>query len=255
MDQQNEQSLTELARDLGSSAVIGKMYEKFSNKKRFPVQYPPTQRTYEIIVEVFGVIPLEFIDDVINAANESIYRAINRVETLLEYSIDKNFDIFELYALRNIFNIPSGLEEYIKLPYNTASGCIVSKKEQEKLFEELKQNSKKLVQKRLIGKKIKANLEALERQLAELEPIEASLKIIFKPSESNTSKGIVPLLPEQIEAKAQVLEPQAQKLALESQELYEEITDPLFLQTLNKPTNLDSFLNYHINLLEDKYGP
>ena len=39
------------------------------------------------------------------------------MESLLESTIDNNFDKFELYCLRNIFNIPKDLIPYIQLSH------------------------------------------------------------------------------------------------------------------------------------------
>ncbi|KAJ1948594.1 hypothetical protein EC988_005110, partial [Linderina pennispora] len=107
---------------------------------RFKCVYPPSEKTQSLIVEHFGFLPVSFIDEIINAANETIYRAtdalckfveteqgsgeatsqaINKAETMLEHAVDKNFDKFELYALRNLFNIPAGLEHHVVLPHHT----------------------------------------------------------------------------------------------------------------------------------------
>lgn len=94
----------------------------------------------QTLTEHFEHVPLAFIDDVINAANSMLYQAVSafetflkdhthcpeseaeqgvhQIETLLEHAIDRNFDAFELYALRNVFHIPSELEDYILLDHH-----------------------------------------------------------------------------------------------------------------------------------------
>ena len=42
---------------------------------------------------------------------------MGKLESLLESTIDNNFDKFELYCLRNIFNIPKDLIPYIQLSH------------------------------------------------------------------------------------------------------------------------------------------
>lgn len=87
-------------------------------------------RVSAILTEHFGYPPLTVIDDVINAVNHILYKCTQamelylkeqrhkdeeisigtgKLETLLENQVDKNFDKFELYALRNIFTVPLDL--------------------------------------------------------------------------------------------------------------------------------------------------
>ncbi|CAH6722073.1 kinetochore-associated protein Mtw1p [[Candida] jaroonii] len=98
-----------------------------------------------ILTEHLGYPPITVVDDVINAVNHILYKCTQametylkerqqdkstgrdeiwekledreikegtvKLETLLENQVDKNFDKFELYALRNIFTIPNELVE------------------------------------------------------------------------------------------------------------------------------------------------
>ena len=41
-----------------------------------------------------------------------------QAETLLENAIDRNFDAFELYVLRNVFNIPEEMDGYLRLAHH-----------------------------------------------------------------------------------------------------------------------------------------
>jgi kinetochore protein Mis12/MTW1 len=104
-----------------------------------------TYRVNSLLTEHFGFPPLSLIDDVINAVNEIMYKCSQameeylrkrqeagelfsteeivkgtaKLETLLESQVDKNFDKFELYTLRNIFTLPHDLVEqgYIRLKH------------------------------------------------------------------------------------------------------------------------------------------
>lgn len=93
----------------------------------------------ELMTEHLTYPPLSLIDDVINTINTLLYKAVGaieqymkhlppsmisekeinegvqQVETFLENAIDRNFDAFELYALRNIFMVPENIRGWIKL--------------------------------------------------------------------------------------------------------------------------------------------
>lgn len=100
----------------------------------------PDTNTIKILTEHLGFPPISLVDDIINGVNEIMYKctaALEKylsakletntrtgdsdeeldevqvgtaeLETLLESSVDKNFDLFELYTLRNVLNIPKDL--------------------------------------------------------------------------------------------------------------------------------------------------
>lgn len=97
----------------------------------------PTMERTSILTEHLGYPPISLVDDIINAVNEIMYKCTNamekyliqrgnidgkdfsdeikvgtaKLESLLENSVDKNFDKLELYVLRNILSIPSDLVE------------------------------------------------------------------------------------------------------------------------------------------------
>lgn len=50
-------------------------------------------------------------EDVVRSQENEIEMGTAKLETLLENSVDKNFDKFELYALRNILTIPNDLSD------------------------------------------------------------------------------------------------------------------------------------------------
>lgn len=96
------------------------------------------ERVSEILAEHFGFAPISLVDEVINAVNDIMYKCtaavetylverqqqrpfpkthglneikmgIAKMETLMENQVDRNFDKFELYTLRNILMIPPEL--------------------------------------------------------------------------------------------------------------------------------------------------
>ena len=48
-------------------------------------------------------------------ARAEIENGVHQLETLLEATVDKKFDIFELYALRYILNVEEGLVDWVRL--------------------------------------------------------------------------------------------------------------------------------------------
>jgi hypothetical protein len=81
--------------------------------------------------KIFGQEPIRIIDDIINSVNdyatdsinavqqcllrqtdataEEVNEGIEKLQKTMQESIDKNFDKFELYSLKNIFQVPSDL--------------------------------------------------------------------------------------------------------------------------------------------------
>ncbi|EJS44853.1 mtw1p [Saccharomyces arboricola H-6] len=96
----------------------------------------PTMRSTSILTEHLGYPPISLVDDIINAVNEIMYKCtaamekyllsksqigeedyaeeiksgVAKLESLLENSVDRNFDKLELYVLRNVLRIP---EEFL----------------------------------------------------------------------------------------------------------------------------------------------
>ncbi|KHJ30319.1 putative mis12 domain-containing protein [Erysiphe necator] len=51
-------------------------------------------------------------------AKNEIENGVHQLETLLEAKIDKNFDRLEIYALRNILNVPTAVQDWIRLSHH-----------------------------------------------------------------------------------------------------------------------------------------
>lgn len=60
---------------------------------------------------------------------------MHKFETLLESSVDKNFDRFELYALKNLFGVPEDVD--IVLPHYEALDFEIGVEKEQALDEEL----------------------------------------------------------------------------------------------------------------------
>ncbi|KAJ1729961.1 hypothetical protein LPJ61_003269 [Coemansia biformis] len=168
---------------------------------QFRCVYPPTESAQSLIVEHFGFLPISFIDEIINAANDTIYRAtdalckfveqeqgsgeatsqaINKVETLLEHAVDKNFDKFELYALRNLFNVPRGLEDYIVMPHRSADatgGPAVFAEDEAELDRELEEVRRELVTSNLLRTRLQHDTAKVERSVRRQRALNEHLHI------------------------------------------------------------------------------
>ncbi|KAJ2048946.1 hypothetical protein GGI08_005861 [Coemansia sp. S2] len=167
----------------------------------FKCVYPPSEDAQSLIVEHFGFLPISFIDEIINAANDTIYRAtdalskfveteqgsseatsqaVNKAETLLEHAVDKNFDKFELYALRNLFNVPRGLEDYIVMPHRRADICSspqVFAEDEAELDQELEEVRRQLVANNLLKTKLQCDIAKVERGVRRLRALNEQLHI------------------------------------------------------------------------------
>ncbi|KAJ2079108.1 hypothetical protein H4R24_004013 [Coemansia sp. RSA 988] len=182
--------------DLFVGATPGKHAEPL-----FKCVYPPSEDAQSLIVEHFGFLPISFIDEIINAANDTIYRAtdalskfvekeqgsgeatsqaVNKAETLLEHAVDKNFDKFELYALRNLFNIPQGLEDYVVLPHRTSDatgGNVVYAEDEAELDKELEEVRRQLIVNNLLKSRVQFDISKVERGVRRLRALNEHLHI------------------------------------------------------------------------------
>ena len=50
-------------------------------------------------------------------AKQEIEEGLHKLETLLESTVDKNFDRFEIYVLRNILSVPEDVAAWIRLSH------------------------------------------------------------------------------------------------------------------------------------------
>jgi kinetochore protein Mis12/MTW1 len=50
-------------------------------------------------------------------AKQEIEEGLQKLETLLNATVDKNFDKFEIYVLRNILSVPAEIAEWVRLQH------------------------------------------------------------------------------------------------------------------------------------------
>jgi kinetochore protein Mis12/MTW1 len=54
-------------------------------------------------------------------AKQEIEEGLHKLETLLNSTVDKNFDKFEIYVLRNILSVPADLVSWVRLGHYEVS--------------------------------------------------------------------------------------------------------------------------------------
>ncbi|KAJ2536527.1 hypothetical protein EV175_006798, partial [Coemansia sp. RSA 1933] len=194
----NEGTPAQMLSDAIAGATPGRHGEP-----EFKCVYPPSEKTQSLVVEHFGFLPITFIDEIINSANDTIYRAtdalckfvekeqgsseatsqaVTKAETLLEHAVDKNFDKFELYALRNLFNIPRGLEDYIVMPHQNqdvaaSSESPVFAEDEAALDKELEDVRKQLVVHNLLKTRLQSDIGKVERGIARLRALNEQIRV------------------------------------------------------------------------------
>lgn len=77
-------------------------------------------------------------------------QGMHKFETLLESSVDKNFDRFELYALKNIFGVPEDVD--LVLPHYEALDFTIASEREQELDDELEILRRQVIAVSLIGK-------------------------------------------------------------------------------------------------------
>lgn len=153
-----------------------------------------------LITEHLTFAPLSLVDDIINTANALLYKSvsameqlfanlpaeiipdeevesgIHKFETLLESSVDRNFDAMELFVLRNITNIPEDLVGWIQLKHH--EGLDFTTDESAELEEDLSKARKTL----LASQKVKAMIDREQlinaRKLAALDAHAEKLRFL-----------------------------------------------------------------------------
>ena len=56
-------------------------------------------------------------EEAVEAKKEEIENGVHALETLLEATVDKTFDKFEIYTLRNILTVPDDLAPWMRLAH------------------------------------------------------------------------------------------------------------------------------------------
>ena len=62
----------------------------------------------------------------IPAAKQEIEEGLHKLETLLNSTVDKNFDKFEIYVLRNILSVPADLVNWVRLSHYEVGATLLN---------------------------------------------------------------------------------------------------------------------------------
>jgi kinetochore protein Mis12/MTW1 len=113
-------------------------------------------------------------------AKQEIEEGLQKLETLLNSTVDKNFDKFEIYVLRNILSLPSDLTDWVQLQHYRA----ITQPESTNAAtpETIDQQRRKLAASRLLSRQLKheqSRNEAILRQLRGLRDGEAAGNLNF----------------------------------------------------------------------------
>ena len=76
---------------------------------------------------------------------------MHKFETLLESSVDKNFDRFELYVLKNLFGVPEPVD--VVLPHYEALDFEIGVEREQKLDEDLEILRRRVIAVRSLAEK------------------------------------------------------------------------------------------------------
>ncbi|KAF9396822.1 hypothetical protein BGX21_009390 [Mortierella sp. AD011] len=177
----------------------------------------------QLLTEHFGFSPLSFVDDVINSVNNMIYQAsmalqeyvevqmddmavrsalpedtdvkaecgkcMHKFETLLESSVDKNFDRFELYALKNLFGVPEDVD--IVLPHYEALDFNIGVEKEQDLDEQIEILRRKLIATKALNYRLRKELEIEENRRRQLEKCREQIQ--FLKDAVNEYSDVVPV--------------------------------------------------------------
>ncbi|KAI8058225.1 Mis12 protein-domain-containing protein [Syncephalis plumigaleata] len=153
-------------------------------------------------------MPLTLVDDVINAINELLYQAttifqdfveehqgagdhtetaMNQLETILEHNIDYYFDIFELYTLNHILNLPDNLP--IILPHYKDIAWDEVTEDPKELDASLERARKVLQSTMIVNRAVKEQLPRLNHLLERVQWMDEQVQhILTATNDSNTRK-------------------------------------------------------------------
>jgi kinetochore protein Mis12/MTW1 len=113
-------------------------------------------------------------------AKQEIEEGLQKLETLLNSTVDKNFDRFEIYVLRNILAVPSDLTNWIKLQHYQSISHQPS--QDAPTPEMLDLQRRKLAASRLLSKQLQqeaARNEMILGQLRDLQNNQAAGNLAF----------------------------------------------------------------------------
>ncbi|RKP06136.1 Mis12 protein-domain-containing protein [Thamnocephalis sphaerospora] len=164
-------------------------------------------RDLALLSEHFGLMPLDFVDKVINIVNDRLYSTSEKLEALvasiqgtgktttlnmaqfemlMENSIDTHFDKFEVYALKSVFSLPANMA--MTLPHYRDIDYTLTREQELALDKELEQTRQTLLQ--AINAELKRRTGRLNPQAARAEQLRKELAFL---TEMAQERNVAPL--------------------------------------------------------------
>ena len=141
------------------------IYQSIESLERGLVAIPPARLGFKAARPTETDQPEHEYQD----AKQEIEEGLHQFETLLESASDKKFDVFELYALRNILSVPSGLTNWVRLGHY--EGISHSPAAHAPTPEAIDLLRRKLAASRTVTKGLSAEHNRNEAILAQLRPM------------------------------------------------------------------------------------
>lgn len=177
----------------------------------------PTMKSTSILTEHLQYPAISLVDDIINAVNEVMYKCtaamekylmeksmlggkdyseeirigIAKLESILEQSVDKNFDKLELYVLRNVLRIPQELLDanVFRLSYQR-NLVIPSENESELSQVQLEKKVKQVEDALRINQEFKSkikNAKILKRRISKFKDL--VVKVFERPNDDGNNNN------------------------------------------------------------------
>ncbi|KAL2313022.1 Centromere protein mis12 [Schizosaccharomyces pombe] len=145
-----------------------------------------------MLVELLEFTPLSFIDDVINITNQLLYKGVNGVdkafsqtrfakkapqeieeglhkfEVLFESVVDRYYDGFEVYTLRNIFSYPPELKGYMRT-FGKDVDYSITTEQDAAMDQAIQEAAEKLVVKMQLRRDLRMRLSRKREKKTEIE--------------------------------------------------------------------------------------
>ena len=204
----------------------------------------PTMRSTSILTEHLQYPPISLVDDIINAVNEIMYKCtsamekylleknvvngkdhteeikigIAKLETLLEHSVDKNFDKFELYTLRNVLRIPQELLDNNVFRLKHQENLVIANKLQ--IDDGIKGLHTKVEQIEVafkLNSQLKAKLEKMKKLQSKVKKFKSLVIVLLECKESEEAREIFRTL-KPLDDSMKLLTTKVRQLYIESED-------------------------------------
>ncbi|QLQ81701.1 hypothetical protein HG537_0F04620 [Torulaspora globosa] len=203
----------------------------------------PTMKSTSVLTEHLQYPAVSLVDDIINAVNELMYKCtaamerylldksviegidysdeikvgVAKLETLLENSVDKNFDKLELYVLRNVLSIPQDLLDAnaFRLAYQRDLR-IVDKTEQENSVRDIHDKIHQIELAMQLHRKLTAQIKSTKLVQSKIQNFKKLLIQLFECREPEMQEVFRSLKP--LDDSIRLITTQLKQLYVESQE-------------------------------------